>query len=147
MSISLLSWDTAVSPFFVTGATHKILSGCVLSGQDHLVLPMNMHIFGSCNGSFSVTCWMINYLQLISFFLSFPSSPASALVTLSCSRVHSLCSFLLLMWLLLQILHSVTSYLFSEFLDLPYHVVAHGLVLCTRHMLPCKTPGCCTKAA
>ena len=66
-----------------------------------------------------------------------------------CIRVWSPCIVLFLMWLILLMLCTIIGSLIFRVLGLLYPVMAPGLVLCTRCILPCKNSrelhSCCIK--
>ena len=133
-----MSWDTTVGSFFVIEITHYSVSGYVLFGQNSSFVPVDMYNFAGSVMSFGMTCWMFIILQVIYFFLFiFPFQHGISFIDcLSCSRVQSLCNFLFLIWLSLQI--PIPNHFIFRIQVILYPVVAPSPVLCSRCILSCK---------
>ena len=104
-----------------------------------LFLPISMHNFTVCAVSFRVTSWFIT-LPLMYFFLFtfFPHSCFSSRGCLSCNSVHCPCNFLFLIWLLLPMLFPIIGPFIFRVMGFRSPVLASGLVLCARVILPSK---------
>ena len=116
----LVKWqifgDTADSSFFVMEVTCYSPSGYVLFGQHYLLCQWTCttSLVVSYHSKWHVKCLPFSS-SIIFFSLHFPSSRVSASETISCSRVQSLCSYLFLMWLSIQMPCPSIGFLFSGF--------------------------------
>ena len=98
-----------------------------------LFVPMAMYNVASCAVSFRVICWSLITFPCIYFFSLFFIHSSSAPEAVSV--VWYPCSFLFLRWSLLLILCPIIGHFIFRILS---PVVAPGMVLCTKCILPCK---------
>ena len=139
LSSDKLYHNLMVGSCFVTEATNYTPSVYILFGQDHL-LPLAMHNFTNCAISFRVICWVFITISLIYLFLFtflFPlciSSRGFSVVIMS--DALAILSF----WCgcCYWCYYAPSLGLYMHCSGVPCPIMAPGLVLCARCILPCK---------